>query len=406
MSTTVCFAPLRLRHTHWARPRPDPSTETKPLREKIPLRPEWTIARKILVMRLDNIGDVIMSGPALRALKENLPLAHLTLMASPAGSQAAPLLPWVDEVWARHTLWQELNPWAIDPEREWELIEELRQRNFDAAIILTSFRQTPHPAALACHLAGIPLRLGQSKEQGRGVLTTELTAPPDELHQVERNLHLLETVGFQVQERRLEIALSKEGQRQAYRLLADRGLVAGSPYLLIQPWASCQARTYFPERMAAAARQVAEKTGWPVVVTGRENDHERSGPLLDILGPLGINVVGASSIPELAALIAGARLAFTNNTVALHLAEAVGTSQVLVYSGTDLESQWSPRYSPARILRRPTTCSPCYAFTCPTNRECMDFSPEEVAAEALRLLEKVPAEQRGTSSQNVSTLVP
>ncbi len=407
MSTTVSFAPPRVRHSPWIRIQPDPSTETEtePLCEEISLRPEWAIARKILVMRLDNIGDVIMSGPALRAIKENLALAHLTLMASPAGSQAAPLLPWVDEVLTWRTLWQELNPWPLNPEREWELIEELRRRSFDAAIILTSFSQTPHPAALACHLAGIPLRLGQSKEHGRGVLTAELAAPPDELHQVERNLHLLETVGFQVRERRLEVFLSDQVRRQAHRLLTDHGLVAGSPYLLLQPWASCQSRTYFPERMATAARQVAEKTGWPVVIVGREDDRERSRPLLDILGLRGIDVVGVSSVPQLAALIAGARLVFTNNTVAMHLAEATGVPQLLVFAGTELESQWAPRYSPVRILRRPTPCSPCYAFTCPTLQECMDFTPEEAAIEALQLLEEVPAVQERDTSQNVSALV-
>jgi len=66
----------------------------------------WAEVRRLLVMRLDNIGDVVMTGPVLRALKENLPRASITLMASPGGKEAAPLLPWVDEVFAWRVLWQ------------------------------------------------------------------------------------------------------------------------------------------------------------------------------------------------------------------------------------------------------------------------------------------------------------
>src|SRR5918994_1863041 len=126
----------------------------------------WGEARRLLVVRLDNIGDVVMTGPVLRALKENLPGSHITLMASPGGGKAAPLLPWVDEVLAWRVLWQDLGYLSFDPAREMELVETLRRGSYYAAIILTSFKQTPHAPGYACYLAGIPLRLGESKEWG------------------------------------------------------------------------------------------------------------------------------------------------------------------------------------------------------------------------------------------------
>ena len=87
----------------------------------------WAEARNILVLRLDNIGDVVMTSPALRAIKEALPEARLTLMASPAGAQAAPLLPWVDDVLVERVLWQDLGHLDFAPEREEALVERLRQ---------------------------------------------------------------------------------------------------------------------------------------------------------------------------------------------------------------------------------------------------------------------------------------
>ena len=80
-------------------------------------------------------------------------------------------------------------------------------------------------------------------------------------------------------------------------------------------------------------------------------------------------------MPELATLIAGAKLVLTNDSLPMHLADATCTLSVILYSGTEYESQWQPRHSPFRLLRRPTPCSPCYAFTCPYNMECLAIPP-------------------------------
>ncbi|MEW6492591.1 MAG: glycosyltransferase family 9 protein [Cyanobacteriota bacterium] len=348
----------------------------------------WADVRNILVMRLDNIGDVIMTSPALRAIKENLPQARITLMASPAGTQAASLLPWVDEVVTRRVVWQDLGRLDFNPVREWELIETVRDRKFEAAIIFTSFSQTPHPAGYLCYLAGIPLRLGESKEWGGGVFSTEVKSAPDEIHQVERNLRLIESVGFQVNDRSLTIQIPELAWHSITAKLSNYGLTAKAPYLLLNPWASCQARTYPGERFAVAARQLAEITGWPVVVTGVEKDRDRTTPLLEVLEPYEIDLIGGTSLPELAALIAGARLVLTNNTSTLHIADATRTPSVILFAGTEYESQWQPRHTSSRLLRQPTSCSPCYAFTCPYHLECLDIPPEQVVAAGLELLHK------------------
>ena len=362
----------------------------------------WAEAQRLLVMRLDNIGDVVMTGPVLRALKENLPEASITLMASPGGKEATPLLPWVDEVLAWRVLWQDLGRLSFDPAREWELIEALRRGSYDAAIILTSFKQTPHPAGYACYLAGIPLRLGESKEWGGGVLTDEAPPAPDELHQVERNLRLIEHAGFRVEDRSLNVRVPAEARKTAAKLLEARGVEGDAPYVLLNPWASAPARIYPAVRFALAARLLSEETGWPVVVSGTEADRSRSGELLDALGGRGVDLVGATGLSELAALVESARLVLTNNTSTMHLLDALRAPGVVLFSGTELEEQWRPHDAPHRLLRRETWCSPCYAFTCPYNLECLDIPPEEVAEAGLSLLAEVsdrspaPFRQEGT----------
>jgi ADP-heptose:LPS heptosyltransferase len=189
-----------------------------------------------------------------------------------------------------------------------------------------------------------------------------------------------------VVDRRLAVAIPAEASSSAARLLAGEGLGPYSPYILLCPWASCQARTYFPDRFAVAARELASFTGWPVVVAGAPRERERCAPILSSLGARGIDLVGRTTVPELAALVAGASLVLANDSLPMHLADALQTPAVILYSGTELESQWAPRHGPHRLLRRPTPCSPCYAFTCPYQLECLDFSPAAVIGEALSVL--------------------
>ncbi|NJN86642.1 MAG: glycosyltransferase family 9 protein [Leptolyngbyaceae cyanobacterium SL_7_1] len=329
---------------------------------------------RLLVMRLDNIGDVIMTSPALRTLRQAFPRAQITLMTSPGGALTAPLLPWVDEVLPWRVLWQDLGRLDFDPAREWQLVETLRSRQFDAAIIFTSFSQSPYPAAFISALADIPLRLGESKETDEGILTHAIPPTPDTIHQVDRNLRLLEAIGVEVSDRRLALQIPPT-------------VLPAEPYLLLNPWTTCQSRNYDPIRFATAARLLSEKTGYPVVVTGVEKDRERSQPLLEILGDRAIDLMGKTNLSELAGLIASAQLVLTNNTSTMHIVDATQTPSVILFAGTELECQWQPRHSPSRLLRCPTVCSPCYAFTCPYELQCLDVPVEAVVEAGLELLE-------------------
>jgi ADP-heptose:LPS heptosyltransferase len=175
----------------------------------------------------------------------------------------------------------------------------------------------------------------------------------------------------------------------ATALLEARGVAPGAPYLLLCPWTSCQARTYHPDRFARAARRLSKETGWPVVVSGTGADRMRASELFDVFSGRGVDLVGTTDLGALAALVEGARLVLTNNTSTMHLADALRAPSVVLFSGTELEEQWRPRDAPHRLLRRETWCSPCYAFTCPYNLECLDIPSEEVAEAGLSLLAEV-----------------
>lgn len=349
----------------------------------------WLRTRRLLVIRADNIGDVVMTGPALRAIRRALPDATLTLLASPAGAQAAPLLPWPDDVICRRVLWQDLGRLDFDPSRERGLIEELRGRAFDGALILTSFSQSPHPAAFVAWLAGIPLRAGASRERS-ALLTHQTPFGPFERHQAERNLALVAALGFPADDGALELRVPDDASRAVQGKLAARGLRA-EPYVLWNPWASAAARTYDPALGAEAARAIAEATDMRVVISAHERDAEHSGRLAARIGHRAIDLGGHTTVPELAALVARASIVLTSHTSVMHLADALRVPVVVPFSGTDLVSQWSPRHGPHVVLNEPTDCTPCYAFECPRGHECLPFTPQEVARAALALLERSDA---------------
>lgn len=336
----------------------------------------WLDARNILVSRPDNIGDVVMLSPVLRAIKAASPDARITLLASRAGATAAPLLPWLDEVIVWRTLWQDLGHLDFDPQRELELINTLAARKFDAALLFTSFSQTPHVPGYVCYLAGIPLRAGEGKEFGGSSLSTELRGASDDLHQVERNLRLIEAVGFPVHDRRLEVHIADEARNAVPGIVRTAGIDPDVPYVLFHPGASAKARRYPPERSGDVARLLTER-GHQVLVTGVEREAELIGTMRH-RAPAAHYLVGGTSLSQYAALFERAALVICGNTLPLHLADALNVPVLGLYSGTDYENQWRPRFTAYELLRRPTPCHPCYLFECPIGLPCLDIAPEKV----------------------------
>ncbi len=180
-----------------------------------------TGCRRILLVRPDNIGDVVLLAPAIRAIRAAHPDATIGLLASPAGATATVLLPSIDEVMVEQVVWQDASPSPkLDPDRELGFIERLRAGRWDALVIFTSFSQTAFGAAYAGYLAGIPVRAGHARDFG-GALLTHPVAPPEwEVHQAERALDLVEGVGIEVADRTAAIEIPPAAIASVERLLA------------------------------------------------------------------------------------------------------------------------------------------------------------------------------------------
>ena len=342
---------------------------------------DWAALRRILVVRPDNLGDVVLSGPALRALRRAAPRARLDLLAAPAGAAVAPLLPEVGEVLVASVSWQQLDPAAVPAEEDLALLDRIRAGRYDAAVLLTSFTQSPWPAAQLCRLAGVPVRVGTSKEFGGAALTHWVPSPPDELHQVDRALRVLARVGVPPVDGRLRLAVPDTARATAGEVLAKHGVTG--PYAVLLPGASCSSRRYPVDRFAEVAGLLAAG-GLTVLVSGTAAESE---PVSRVAGnrPGVLAAGGELDVPALAAALAGARVVVCNNSGGAHLADAVGVPAVVLFAGTEQPEQFRPRAVPAAVLTVPTPCAPCRQLRCPYGLECLDLAPERVAREALRL---------------------
>jgi ADP-heptose:LPS heptosyltransferase len=341
-------------------------------------------ARRIVVLRLDNLGDVVMAGPAFRALRAALPDAELVLLASPGGGAAAELLPWVDRVETARVVWQDAHGrLPLDPARELALVDRVRALGADAAMILTSFSQTAWPAAYLCYLAGIPIRIGHADDFGGGVLSHPVPGPAP-VHQVDRNLHLLERVGIRPGRRALEVVVPAPAMADADGILSRHDIPPDAA-ILVLPGASAPARRYQAARFAEAARLLARQSGRPVLVVG-------SGPEAALVAEVAAGIPGAvalageGSAAVLAGLVARSGVILANDSLGMHLADALDRPIVTPFAGTDLEAEWGPRRAPAVLLREPTDCAPCRLFECPIGQPCLDIPAPALAAAATVLL--------------------
>jgi ADP-heptose:LPS heptosyltransferase len=275
----------------------------------------------------------------------------------------------------------------FDPEREWKLIRLLAERRFDAALVFSSFSQTPHTPGYVCYVAGIPLRAGESREFGGSTLSTELQGAPTEMHQAERNLRLVEHLGFAARDRRLVVAIPDSARGRITSLVKEKGIDPDVPFILIHPGASAKARRYPAARFGRVA-DLLTRGSWQVLVTGVEREAQLLEEVKQ-LAPSACYLVGETTLPEYAALLECAALVICNDTLPMHLADAVRTPEVVLFSGTDYEEQWRPRTTPARLLRRTTPCHPCYLFECPIGLPCLDIPPEEAVEVAEALMRDV-----------------
>jgi ADP-heptose:LPS heptosyltransferase len=326
----------------------------------------WVSADHVLCVRLNTLEGVLLTTPALRAVKASRPARRITLLTLPAGAEAAPCVPEIDAVLTCDARAGQATGGDPDGSADQALIDRLRHGRFDAAVIFTAPDQDPLPAASLCHAACIPLRLAHCRASPDGLLSDWVadTEPVGTArHEVRRQLDLVAAVGCRTDDDRLSFRVTERAVCDDLRLLYRLGIDQERPWVILHAGAGAASRRYPREAFAEVARQLTMARGVQVLFTGSPEERELVEWIRDAMGAPSWSAVGLVSLEELGALIALAWGFIASHSGLVHIAAAQGTPVVDLYALT--RPQQSPWRVPHRVLSHEVPCKFCYQSVCP-----------------------------------------
>ena len=353
--------------------------------------------RRIAVFRALQLGDLLCSVPALRALRAALPDAHVTLIG----------LPWARTFAARYA--DLIDAFEVFPgapgfpeQREDEaglpaFIDAMRARRFDLAIQL-------HGSGGIAN--GLVARFGARALAGFAQ-PGETPPPgcfidwPDTLPEAERYNLLMDAMGVDVPSAALSFPLTEE-DLDGYAALAARHGLDPSRLVLVHPGAQLPSRRWPPERFAAVADELAAD-GWQIAVTGTASEIELTAQVVGAMARPAQHLAGETSLGALAALVGQARLVVCNDTGLSHVAAAMRTHSVVVASGSDTQ-RWAPLdHERHHVLADWPDCRPCMFRECPYGHPCaLNVGVAPVVAHARAQLERAAAQAADTRTGGAS----
>ena len=320
-------------------------------------------------MRPDSLGDVLVTGPAIRALAASAD--HLTLLCGPRGRAAAELLPGVDELLTWRTPWIDPEPPPVDPADVDEVRERIAALRVDKAVVFGSFHQSPLPTALLLRLAGVPWVGATSEDYPGSLLDVRHRLPDDDLPEPERALSLARACGF-------ELPAGDDGRLQV--TAGGPGPVEGR-YVVLHPGTSVPARAW-PREHFRALTGMLSADGYRVVVTGSPDERPLTAYVAEG-APAAVDLGGLLTLGELAGVLAGADAVVVGNTGPAHLAAAVDTPVVSLFAPTVPARRWAPYAVRSVVLGvQDAPCRATRATTCPLpGHPCLaSVTPAEAAA--------------------------
>jgi ADP-heptose:LPS heptosyltransferase len=299
---------------------------------------------------------------------------RVVFLAGPAGAEAAALLPGIDEVWIWACPWILGDPPPVDAAELAALTDRLRALAPDEAVISTSFHQSPLPLALMLRTAGVP-RIAAISVDYPGSLLDVRHRVDDDLPEPQRALSLARAAGF-------ELPPGDDGRLAVRRPLPP---VAHEPgYVVLHPGASAPARAW-PAGHCREAVEALTDAGHRVLVTGGPAERQLAA---FVAGRRGVDVGGETSLAEMAALLDGAAAVVVGNTGPAHLAAAVGTPVVSLFSPVVPAARWAPYGVPCVLLGdQSAPCRDTRARECPVpGHPCL---ASVSAADVVAAVEKV-----------------
>ncbi|MCX5680890.1 MAG: glycosyltransferase family 9 protein [Candidatus Omnitrophica bacterium] len=348
--------------------------------------------KKILVVNVNWLGDVVFSTPVFRALKEQYPQAQVSCLAVPRVADVLAHVPFIDEVivydekgrdrflFGKIKLIARLRAGHFDSafllHGSWtrallvffgkiKLIARLRAGHFDSAFLLHG----SWTRALLVFLAGIPIRVGYDTKRRGGLLTHRVSAGEGAIHRSDFYLKVIEALGVPVNNRQTFLSVDEEASRLVQKILFDLRIKKGDFIVVMHVGGNWSLKQWPVENFAKLADALAQDFKAKVVICGGKNDVALSEQIVALSTCKPHILAGKTSFSELVALMKEASVVISADSGPLHIASSVGSSVIGLFGPTH-PMVTGPRGSgTSHVIRYEVGCNakPCYHLTCCDN---------------------------------------
>ncbi len=316
-----------------------------------------TKIKRILLITLSNIGDIVLTTPVLCALKNNFPEARVDIMVGPNGKELFKDNPAIFKL----IIYDKTTPMM----QKRRLVAKLRKIKYDLVIDL---RNTLFPILL-----------------GSKIYTSPIHKAPERIrHKKDIHLWKLHNLGIDIKNANFTLYTSKDDEAFVDSFLKKMG--ADNNIVIISPGSKSHIKRWSKEGFAVLNDRLMEEFKSIVIMVGDASDNTFIQDIAHISNYKIINLAGRTTLRQLTALIKRAKLLVTNDSAPLHIGSATNTKTIAIFGPTD-PKKYGPLAEHSVVIQKDLICSPCEEAQCRYNHECMRLiTPDEVFEAAKRLL--------------------
>lgn len=339
--------------------------------------------KRILVTRTDRIGDVILSLPAIKAIRKAFPDDYIAVVVQPRIDDLLKGNPYVDEV-----IVYDKSKKHKGLLKNLGFIKWLRVKKFDVVLNLHSTKRMN----LLCFLAGIPRRIGYARGKADFLLTDkiEYTKKLGEKHEAEYSLDILRYLGINSEFSNPFICVQHEDEKKAEEILEGLGVGPGEKFAILHPGASCKSKLWPLENFAKAGDMLAENLKIKVMINLAPDQAGLGEKVKGMMKNQPVLFCSPTTLGELAALFKKASLVISNDSGPAHIAAAVGVPVISIFGRNQKglsPARWRPLGDKAIAIHKDVGCAECLAHDCKIDFLCLkSISAQEVFEKAKSLI--------------------
>ncbi len=328
--------------------------------------------RRILVVEVNWLGDVLFSTPFIKAVRKKFKNAYIACLTAPRTIEVLERNPHINEI----ILYDETEEHRSVLGKV-RLILSLKKKKFDAAILLhRSFTK-----ACIAYLAGIKIRIGYVTEKRRAILTYPIEPPEVPLHKVDYFLRIASSIGCDISDKNYEFFIAEKEKKYINKKLSEGGVGENDFVVLMNPGANWPPKRWSEENFARLSDLLIANYGVKVVISGAVKDRERAERIKELMKERALNLAGKTNLKQLGALAERANVVISGDTGPMHIAVAMKSNVIALFGPTSPALTGPYGSGNYKVIQKDVGCEiPCYEVEC-NNRKCMDaITVEDVAA--------------------------